>query len=79
MTVEELPAFLEHATGQFAQTGKLPDPPSFYSQVERVGVEAGSKSLLPADVPPGTCFLTCFVDDLPTWRGYVAARLDVGE
>jgi hypothetical protein len=75
---EELPAFLEHATRAFAQTGGLPDPPGYYSQVERVGVGAASRSRLPADVPPGTYVLTCFVDDPPTWRGYVAARLDVG-
>jgi hypothetical protein len=28
-------------------------------------------------VPAGTYALMCFVDDLPTWRGYVAAQLTV--
>jgi hypothetical protein len=33
--------------------------------------------LLPADVSAGTYALMCFVDDLPTWRVYPAAQLDV--
>ena len=32
-----------------------------------------------ADVPAGTYALMCFVDDLPSWRVYVAAQLDVSD
>ena len=42
-----------------------------------VGVAASDRGLQPADVEPRTDALTCFNDDLPTWRGYVAAQLEV--
>ncbi|HYM63676.1 MAG TPA: hypothetical protein VES61_03260 [Gaiellaceae bacterium] len=78
-TMDDLEAFLEKARQQFQQGGGLPDPPAFYSQVVRVGAGAGTNSLLPADVPAGTYALTCFIDDPPTWRGYLAEQLDVTE
>jgi hypothetical protein len=76
---EGLPAYLETAQRVFAETGRLPDPPSYYEQLVRTGVEAGSSSRLPADVPAGSYVVTCFVDDLPTWRGYLATELEVAE
>ena len=78
-TIDDLEPFLEKAQRQFQQSGTLPDPPAFYEQVVRSGVDARTSSLLPADVPAGTYALMCFVDDLPTWRVYVAAQLDVTE
>jgi hypothetical protein len=32
---------------------------------------------VPTDVPAGTYALMCFVDDPPTWRGYVTVQLNV--
>jgi len=78
-TIDDLEPFLEKARQQFQQSGTLPDPPAFYEQVVRVGVDAGASSLLPADLPAGTYALMCFIDDLPTWRVYLAAQLDVTE
>ena len=49
------------------------------AQVVRTGVDAGATGNLPADLKPGRYALMCFVDDLPTWRVYTAAQLDVGE
>ena len=57
----------------------FPTLPDYYEQIVRSGVEAGATSELPADVPAGTYALMCFVDDLPTWRVYVAEQLDVSE
>lgn len=76
-TIDRLVAYMENARQQFEESGTLPDPPQIYSQIVRVGVNAGSASKLPADVEPGTYALTCFVDDLPTWKPYVATRLEV--
>jgi hypothetical protein len=76
-TIEDLEAFIESAQRTFEQTGTLPEPPGFYEQVVRSGVEAESTSQLPADVSAGTYALVCFVDDLPVWRAHVAAQLDV--
>jgi hypothetical protein len=76
-TIEDLEPHLEEARQQFAADGTLPAPPPFYEQVVRTGVEAGASSRLPVDVPAGTYALMCFVDDLPTWRAYPAAQLDV--
>ncbi|MGH2996178.1 MAG: hypothetical protein ACRDM9_07670 [Gaiellaceae bacterium] len=78
-TIDDLEPYLEKARQQFQRSGTLPDPPAFYSQVVRSGVDAGASSFLPADVPAGTYALMCFIDDLPTWRVYVAAQLDVTE
>lgn len=78
-TIDDLEPFLEKARQQFQRSGTLPDPPAFYSQVVRSGVASGTSSLLPADVPAGTYALMCFIDDLPTWRVYVATQLDVTE
>ena len=78
-TLEDLEPHLKEARQQFARDGTLPPLPAFYEQVVRTGVEAGSTSRLPADVPAGTYALMCFVDDLPTWRIYPAAQLDVTE
>lgn len=76
-TIDDLEPVLEKARQQFQQSGTLPDLPAFYEQVVRSGVDAGGTSFLPADVPAGTYALMCFVDDLPVWRVYLAARLDV--
>ncbi len=78
-TIDDLEPFLEEARQQFQRSGTLPDPPSFYEQVVRAGVDAGATGSLPADLPAGTYALMCFVDDLPTWRVYVAGKLDVTE
>jgi len=78
-TIDDLEPFLEKGRQHFQRSGTLPDLPAYYEQVVRAGVEAGATSLLPADVPAGTYALMCFVDDLPTWRVYVAAQLDVTE
>ena len=78
-TIDDLDPFLSKAQRQFERSGTLPDPPAFYSQVIRSGVDAGASSFLPADVPAGTYALMCFVDDPPTWRVHAAAQLDVPE
>jgi hypothetical protein len=78
-TIDDLEPWLERAREQFKQSGTLPDLPPFYEQIVRSGVEAGASSFLPADVAAGTYALMCFVDDLPTWRVYPAAQLDVAE
>lgn len=78
-TIDDLEPFLEKARRQFQRSGTLPDPPAFYSQVVRVGVASGTSSLLPADVAAGTYALTCFNDDAPTWRVFLAGQLDVTE
>lgn len=76
-TIDDLEAHIE-AEEQRLQEGKeLLGPPAFYSQVVEVSVDAGANSDLPADVPAGTYVLTCFVDDMPTWRAYVAGQLEV--
>ena len=76
-TIDDLEPWLARARAQFGRSGTLPDLPPFYEQVVRSGVEAGASSSLPADVPSGRYALMCFVDDLPTWRVYPAAQLDV--
>lgn len=76
-TIDDLEPWLEKARAQFTRSGTLPDLPPFYEQVVRSGVEAGTSSFLPVDVPSGTYAVMCFVDDLPTWRVYPAAQLDV--
>jgi hypothetical protein len=79
-TIDDLKPYVEQAQRQFDQSGGIPPPPpDFYEQIVRSGVEAGATSALPADVPAGTYALMCFVDDLPTWRVYVPAQLDVSE
>jgi hypothetical protein len=78
-TIDELKPQLEKAQQQFKQSGAIPPPPDYYKQIVRTGVEAGKTSALPADVPKGTYVLTCFVDDLPTWRVYAAAQIFVDE
>ena len=78
-TIDDLQPFLEQARKQFRQSGTLPDLPAFYTQVVRVGAASGKSSVLPADVTAGRYALMCFVDDLPTWRVYVAGQLDVTE
>ena len=78
-TIDDLTPLLAQAQRQFDGSGTLPPLPSFYEQVVRSGVEAGATSALPADVSAGTYALMCFVDDLPTWRVYVAEQLDVSE
>ncbi len=76
-TIDDLEPYLDEARQQFGQSGTLPDWPPFYEQLVRSGVDAGASSFLPADVPAGRYALMCFVDDLPTWRIYAAAQLDV--
>jgi hypothetical protein len=76
-TIAELEDFVAESQRTWDETGTLPPPPAFYSQALRVGVGAGQSGLMPADVPAGTYALMCFVDDLPTWRGYVAGPLVV--
>lgn len=76
-TIGDLEAYVAQAQQTWDETGTLPEPPAFYSQAVRAGVEAGQTGSLPADVPAGTYALMCFVDDLPTWRGYAAAQLEV--
>lgn len=76
-TVGDLEPYLEKARQQFAANGTLPELPPFYEQVARSGIEAGESGYLPVDVAAGTYALMCFVDDLPTWRVYAAAELDV--
>jgi len=80
-TINDLQPFLEKAGRQFAQTGTLPATPfpDFYEQVVRWGVEAGQDADLAADVPAGTYALMCFPDNLPMWRVYRAAQLDVAK
>jgi hypothetical protein len=76
-TIESLTPFLEEARRQFADSATLPELPPFYEQVVRTGIEGGTTGKLPADLSAGTYALMCFVDDLPTWRAYPAAQLDV--
>ena len=79
-TIDDLKPHLAQTQQRFDESGGTPPPPpSFYEQVVRSGVEAGATSALPADVSAGTYALMCFVDDLPTWRVYVAQQLDVSE
>lgn len=78
-TIEDLERFVEPAQQQFEQDGTIQEPPDFYEQVVRSGIEPGATGALPADVPAGTYALMCFVDDLPTWRVYVAEQLEVTE
>jgi hypothetical protein len=75
--IDDLEPWLEEARQQFQDSGTLPDLPPFYEQVTRTGVEAGASGFLPVDVPAGSYALMCFVDDLPTWRVYPAAQLEV--
>ena len=78
-TIDDLQPYLEKARRQFATSGTLPAPPfpGFYEQVVRSGVEAGQDGDLQADLPAGTYALMCFADNLPMWRVYRAAQLDV--
>ena len=78
-SINDLQPYLEKAGRQFAKSGTLPAPPfpDFYEQVVRWGVEAGQNSVLAADLPAGTYALMCFPDNLPMWRVYRAAQLDV--
>lgn len=76
-TIADLEAYINQEQARWDAMQELRGPPAFYMQVVRVGVAAGESSKLPADVPAGTYALTCFNDDLPTWRGYVATQLDV--
>ena len=78
-TINDLQPYLEKARRQFATSGTLPAPPfpGFYEQVVRSGVEAGQDGDLQADLPAGTYALMCFADNLPMWRVYRAAQLDV--
>jgi hypothetical protein len=77
-TVEDdLEPLLAEARQQFEQNGTLPALPPFYEQVVRGAAQAGETTFLDVDVPAGTYALMCFVDDLPTWRVYAAAQLDV--
>jgi hypothetical protein len=76
-TIESLAPVLEAAARQFADSGTLPELPPFYEQVVRTGIEGGTTGKLPGDLSAGTYALMCFVDDLPTWRAYAAAQLDV--
>ena len=76
-TLTDLEAYVEKEQQRWDETRELRGPPGFYTQAVRVGVPAGDRGLLPADIEPGTYALTCFVDDVPTWRAYVAAQLDV--
>lgn len=79
-TIEgDLEPFVEKAQQQFDESGTLRDVPAYYEQVVRGGAQAGESTFLDVTVPPGTYALMCFVDDLPTWRAYVAAQLDVSE
>jgi hypothetical protein len=75
--IGDLEACIAQAQQSWDETGTLLEPPAFYSQAVRAGVEAGQAGSLPADVPAGTYAPMCFVDDLPTWRGYAAGQLDV--
>ena len=78
-SINDLQPYLEKARRQFATSGTLPAPPfpGFYEQVVRSGVEAGQDGDLQADLPAGTYALMCFADNLPMWRVYRAAQLDV--
>lgn len=78
-TIDDLGAYIEEERQRHQQGTDLLGPPAFYSQVVRVGVAPGASSLLPADVAAGTYALTCFNDDPPIWRGYLAGQLDVTE
>jgi hypothetical protein len=78
-TLAELEAYVAKEQERWDETGELRGPPPYYTQAIRVGVPAGDIGLLPADLDPGTYAITCFNDDAPTWRGYVAAQLDVAE
>ncbi len=78
-TIDDLEAYIEQAQRQVAQNGRLPALPSFYEQTVRTGVEAGETGTIPVDVTAGTYVLSCIVDELPTWRAYVAEQLDVTE
>jgi hypothetical protein len=76
-TIGDLEAFVRQAQEQWDESETLPELPAFYTQAVRTGVEAGGSGLLPADVPAGTYVLMCFVDDLPTWRAYIAQQIEV--
>ena len=78
-TINDLQPYLEKAGIISLQTGTLAAPPfpDFYEQVVRWGVEAGQNADLAADVPAGTYALMCFPDNLPMWRVYRAAQLEV--
>lgn len=76
-TAGDVRAYIDEEQRRWEDGKGLLGPPAFYEQVVRAGVDPGASSRLPADVPPGTYVLTCFVDDLPTWRGYLAGQLDV--
>ena len=80
-TINDLQPYLEKARREFTETGMLAAPPfpDFYEQVVRWGVGAGQNSVLAADVPAGTYALMCFPDNLPMWRVYRAAQLDVAK
>ena len=76
-TADDVRAYIDEEQQRWDTRMKLAGPPPFYEQVVRVGVDGGASSKLPALLIPGSYVLTCFVDDLPTWRAYVASSLDV--
>lgn len=76
-TLDDLAADVAEVQRAFEETGALPEPPAYFTQAVRSGVEAGQTGFLPADVPAGTYALMCFVDAPPIWRAYVAGGLEV--
>jgi hypothetical protein len=78
-TLSDLEKYVARERKRWNETQELHGPPDYYTQVIRVGVAAGDIGLLPVDVDAGTHALTCFNDDLPVWRAYVAGQLDVIE
>jgi hypothetical protein len=75
-TVNDLQPALDKYPRQFERDGTLPEPPD-YKFLVRSDVEAGATSALPADVPPGTYAVVCFVDDVPIEQVYIADQLEV--
>jgi hypothetical protein len=71
-TLSDLEKYVARERKRWNETQELHGPPDYYTQVIRVGVAAGDIGLLPVDVDAGTHALTCFNDDLPVWRAYVA-------
>lgn len=78
-TLSDLEEYIARERKRWDETQEVRGPPDYYTQVVRVGVAAGDIGLLPVDVDAGTHALTCFNDDLPVWRAYVAGQLDVIE
>lgn len=76
-TIDDLEKYMNDERQRHRQGAQLRGPPAFYSQVVRVGVAAGTRSQLPADLAVGRYALMCFNDDPPIWRVYLAAQLDV--